>query len=170
MRFKEFLLKENNYDISVKVRDILTSLQTIYEDFGVMSRKDVDNYLKNIVNTMRPLLKSKSDIVYSKTIQKIATNLMKYLDPDVPNINIDPKVLIYSCVEELKNLLAGKKSINKKEEKEPPAKEKTINQELKDSSANLKQTIPPNPGMETGVDNDKSPPMGGDGTRTLNVV
>lgn len=176
MRFKEFLLKENNESyISVKVGDIITALQTIHEDSGVMSRKDIDDYLTTVVNRIRPLLKTKSNPVYLKTIQKVATNIMKYLDPQVPNAGLDAKTLITGCIKELENLLSGKgvaiDKVNKKQEEElPPPQQKTINQELKDSSANLKQAEPPNPGMETGVDNGKAPPMAGDGARTLNVM
>jgi hypothetical protein len=175
MRFKEFLLKEDNENyFMIKVGDILTALQTIYEDSGVMSRKDIDDYLTNVVNRTRPLLKTKSNPNNLKVIQKVAINIMKYLDPKVPNANIDPKTLIYSCIKELENLLSGKESVvNKLYKKDPkglPEPEGSINQQLKNSSANLKQVELGNPGMETGVDNDKSPPLSGDGQRTLNVI
>jgi hypothetical protein len=175
MRFKEFLLKENNENyFVVKVGDILTALQTIYEDSGVMSKKDTDDYLMNVVNRMRPLLKTKSNPVYLKTVQKVAINLMKYLDPQTPTFNIDTKALILSCVKELENLVSGKGStlnkINQKEEDGLSKPEDSINSGLKKQSSNMKEADPLNPGMETGVDNYNAPPMAGDGSRTLNVM
>lgn len=178
MKFKEFLLNENeeNYFV-IQVGDILTSLQTIYEDSGVMSRKDIDNYLKNVIDGekgLRTLLKrTKVDYYYKKILQKVATNIMRYLDPQVANANINPRDLIYGCIKELENLLSGKKSVinsfyKKNDKNLPPPEEKSINQELK--SSNIKTAMPPNPGMETGVDNDKSPPLSGDAQRTLNVL
>lgn len=180
MRFKEFLLRENNENyFAVKVGDILTALQTTYEDSGVMSRKDVDNLLSNVVTRIRPLLKTKSTPHYQKTLQKVATNIMKYLDPQVPNTAVDPKILMLSCIKEIENLLSGKSyalnKINKKEEdglskSQSQQLQPSINGELKNQSSNMKEVEPPNPGMETGVDNDKTPPMAGDGARTLNVL
>lgn len=174
MKFKEFLLKENNENyVTVKVGDILTALQTIYEDSGVMSKRDTDDYLMNVVNRIRPLLKTKSNPVYLKTIQKVGINLMKYLDPQTPTLNVDTKSLILSCIKELENLVSGKGTLNKvnnKEDEGLPKPEDSINKNLKSQSNNMKDVIPQNLGMETGVDNDKAPPMAGDGARTLNVM
>jgi hypothetical protein len=60
--------------------------------------------------------------------------------------------------------------INKKETEGLPKPQNSIKNDLRNSSKFLKQADQPNPGMETGVDNDKSPPLSGDGQRTLNVL
>jgi len=102
MEFKDFLLSENKSDFAVKVGDILSSLQDIYSDIDVMSKKDVFVYVINIVNKIRPLLKKDIGLNYLKILQKIATALMK--DYDEKN---DPKDNIYSSIKELESLLSS---------------------------------------------------------------
>jgi cell division protein YceG involved in septum cleavage len=172
MRFKEFLLKENedNY-LEVKIGDILSALQNILEDSGVISKKDVNDHLVNIANRIKPLLNSgNKNYKILKTLQKVAVTIYSGVEN-----GDDPKNVAQGCIAELEALLSGNGSainkINKKEtEGLPKPEDYSIKNDLKSSSKFLKQADQSNPGMETGVDNDKAPPLSGDGQRTLNVV
>ena len=103
MEFKNFfLLGENKSDFSVKVGDILSSLQDVYSDIDTMNKKDVFVYVINVVNNIRPLLKKDIGPNYLNSLQKIATALMK--DYDEKN---DPKDNIFSSIKELEALLSS---------------------------------------------------------------
>ena len=171
MRFKEFLLKENedNY-LEVKIGDILSALQNMLEDSGVMSKKDTNDNLVSVANKIKPLLNSgNKNLKALKTLQKVAVAIYSGVDN-----GDDPKNIIQICTTELESLLSGSGStinkINKKETEGLPKPQDSIKNDLRNSSKVLKQADQPNPGMETGVDNDKAPPLSGDGQRTLNVL
>ena len=172
MRFKEFLLKENedNY-LEVKIGDILSALQNMLEDSGVMSKKDTSDHLVSVANKIKPLLNSgNKNLNTLRTLQKVAVAIYSGVEN-----GDDPKSIIKTCTTELESLLSGSGStinkINKKEtEGLPKPQDNSIKNDLKNSSKFLKQADQPNPGMETGVDNDKAPPLSGDGQRTLNVL
>jgi len=171
MRFKDFLLKENedNY-LEVKIGDILSALQNMLEDSGVMSKKDVSNNLISVANKIKPLLNSgNKNLKALKTLQKVAVAICSGVDN-----GDDPKTIIQICTTELESLLSGSGStinkINKKETEGLPKPQDSIKNDLRNSSKVLKQADQSNPGMETGVDNDKAPPLSGDGQRTLNVL
>jgi hypothetical protein len=171
MRFKEFLLKENedNY-LEVKIGDILSALQNMLEDSGVMSKKDVSDNLVSVANKIKPLLNSgNKNLKALKTLQKVAVAIYSGVDN-----GDDPKTIIQICTTELESLLSGSGStinkINRKETEGLPKPQDSIKNDLRNSSKVLKQVDQSNPGMETGIDNDKAPPLSGDGQRTLNVL
>jgi cell division protein YceG involved in septum cleavage len=171
MRFKEFLLKENedNY-LEVKIGDILSALQNMLEDSGVMSKKDVSDNLVSVANKIKPLLNSgNKNLKALKTLQKVAVAIYSGVDN-----GDDPKTIIKTCTTELESLLSGSGStinkINRKETEGLPKPQDSIKNDLKNSSKVLKQADQSNPGMETGIDNDKATPLSGDGQRTLNVL
>jgi hypothetical protein len=171
MRFKEFLLKENedNY-LEIKIGDILSALQNMLEDSGVMSKKDTSDNLISVANKIKPLLNSgNKNLKTLKTLQKVAVAIYSGVDN-----GDDPKTIIQICTTELESLLSGSgvpiNKINKKETEGLPKPQDSIKNDLRNSSKVLKQADQPNPGMETGVDNDKAPPLSGDGQRTLNVL
>jgi hypothetical protein len=171
MKFKEFLIKENedNY-LEVKIGDILSALQNMLEDSGVMSKKDVSDNLVSVANKIKPLLNSgNKNLKALKTLQKVAVAIYSGVDNGE-----DPKTIIQICTTELESLLSGSGStinkINRKETKGLPKPQDSIKNDLRNSSKVLKQVDQSNPGMETGIDNDKAPPLSGDGQRTLNVL
>ena len=171
MRFKEFLLKENedNY-LEVKIGDILSALQNMLEDSGVMSKKDVSDNLVSVANKIKPLLNSgNKNLKALKTLQKVAVAIYSGVDNGE-----DPKTIIQICTTELESLLSGSGStinkINRKETEGLPKPQDSIKNDLRNSSKVLKQADQSNPGIETGIDNDKAPPLSGDGQRTLNVL
>jgi hypothetical protein len=174
MRFKEFLLKEQeDNSLELKITDILTSLQNMIEDSAVLTPKDInDNLVSMVRNKIKPLMnsgKNRKALVLQKVAVNIELNAEKGDDPrPAPKGN----GLMLNCKAELESLLSGVpiNKINKKQTEGLPKPQDSIKNDLKNSSKVLKQADQPNPGMETGVDNNNAPPLSGDGQRTLNVL
>jgi hypothetical protein len=172
MRFKEFLLKEQeDNSLELKISAILTSLQNMLEDSGVLTIKDInDNLVSMVRNKIKPLMnsgKNRKSLVLQKIAVNIELNAEKGDDPrPAPKGN----GLMLNCKAELESLLSSSgvpiNKINKKETEGLPKPQDSIKNDLKNSSKVLKQADQPNPGMETGI----APPLSGDGQRTLNVL
>ena len=177
MRFKEFLLKDQeDNSLELKITDILSALQNMDEDSGVLTTKVInDNLVSMVINKINPLMNSGKNPQYLEILQRVAVNIRLNAEKgDDPRPAPKGNGLMLSCKAELESLLSSSgvpiDKMNKKETKGLPEPQDSIKNDLRNSSKFLKQADQSNPGMETGIDNDKSPPLSGDGQRTLNVL
>lgn len=80
MRFKEFLINEQQAYLAQKVGDILTAVQELSNDAPAMGARDLVQYTQQVVNQIRPILHSswpREEKRHLLTLQKVACNLAK---------------------------------------------------------------------------------------------
>ena len=77
MRFKEFLLKEQeDNSLELKITDILSALQNMDEDSGVLTTKVInDNLVSMVINKINPLMNSGKNPQYLEILQRVAVNI-----------------------------------------------------------------------------------------------
>lgn len=177
MRFKEFLLKEQeDNSLELKITDILTALQNMSLDSGVMTPKEINNNLVSMVeNKIKPLMNSGKNPKYLKILQTVAVNIQlnaeKGDDPRPAPPMGKGNGLMSNCVAELESLLSSSgvpiDKINKKETEGLLKPQDSIKNDLRNSSKVLKQVDQSNSGTGAGSG---APPLSGDGQRTLNVL
>lgn len=83
MRFKEFLLNEQQAYLGLKVGDILTAAQELRDDAKNMGSRDLTRFSQRIVNQIRRILHSnwpREETKHLKVLQKAGVALMKAID------------------------------------------------------------------------------------------
>ena len=83
MRFKQFLLNEQQVYLAQKVGDILTATQELRDDARHMGTRDLTRFSERIVNQIRRILHSnwpREEKKYLKTLQKIGVAIMRSID------------------------------------------------------------------------------------------
>lgn len=83
MRFKEFLLNEQQAYLGLKVGDILTAAQELRDDAKNMGSRDLTRFSQRIVNQIRRILHSnwpREEAKHLKVLQRVAVALMKAID------------------------------------------------------------------------------------------
>jgi len=90
MRFKEFLINEQQAYLGQKVGDILTAVQELMTDAQGMGTRDLVRYTQQVVNQIRPILHSswpREEKKFLLTLQKVAVSLSKAIEDkgDLPS-------------------------------------------------------------------------------------
>lgn len=83
MRFKEFLLNEQQAYLGQKVGDILTAAQELRDDAKNMGTRDLTRFSERIVNQIRRVLHSnwpREEKKHLQTLQKAGVALMKSIE------------------------------------------------------------------------------------------
>lgn len=83
MRFKEFLLNEQQAYLGLKVGDILTAAQELRDDAKNMGSRDLTRFSQRIVNQIRRILHSnwpREEVKHLKVLQRVAVAIMKAID------------------------------------------------------------------------------------------
>lgn len=83
MRFKEFLINENQSYLAQKIGDILTASQELRDDVKNMGGRDVIRFTERIINQIRRILHSnwtKEELKTLKVLQKIGVSLSKGIE------------------------------------------------------------------------------------------
>lgn len=83
MRFKEFLLNEQQAYLGLKVGDILTATQELRDDAKNMGSRDLTRFSQRIVNQIRRILHSnwpREEKKHLKVLQKAGVALMKAIE------------------------------------------------------------------------------------------
>lgn len=104
MKFKEFLLLENNSILSQRVGDILNAVQDLSEDPKNIDKKQK---VENIVNQIRRILHTKwpsNQQTVLVSLRKCAANMMMSIDPKKEN-RPDLDMVINSCKKTLESLI-----------------------------------------------------------------
>jgi len=98
-KFKQFLLKEANNNLSEKTGDILEALQDLQEDMENLGTRSIIRICKQIVAQIRKILHDDwpdSETGSLQILQKIGVALMKGIDS-----NDDLKEIVSSSIQEL---------------------------------------------------------------------
>lgn len=83
MRFKTFILNENQQYLAQKVGDILSATQELRDDSKHMGSRDLTRFSERIVNQIRRILHSnwpREEAKHLKLLQKAGVALMKAID------------------------------------------------------------------------------------------
>lgn len=182
MRFKEFLLNEQQAYLAQKVGNILTAVQELRDDAKNLGTRDLITYSQRIVNQIRRVLHSswpKEEQPHLVVLQKAGVALMKSIEEkdDLPGVIQGVSGVLEKLVADLGvpiNKLtpteAGKESKDKKgtgdtenKSPEPPAAEKggqQASQGAPTAPQNLETSPQGVPPIGTGQDM-AAPPLGG---------
>ena len=169
MRFKEFLLNEQQAYLGQKVGDILTAAQELRDDAKNMGTRDLTRFSERIVNQIRRILHSnwpREEKKHLASLQKVGVAIMKSIEDkdDLPGTISGAAGVLEKLVADL-GVPIHKLATTDKTESEPDDAEgtdKPANQSTpppKSSTIDKAGPVPP-PAGGTGQDL-ATPPLGG---------
>lgn len=177
IKFKEFLLNENQAYLSQKIGDVLSALHELKDSKSLGSR-DLTRFSERIVSQIRRILHSnwsKEDQKYLKALQKVGVAIMKSIEEkdNLAEIIAGSADLVEKLVSKLGMPINKLASTDDLREKDDKATDKSINnQSPPDQQAPEPSTIDrvgqgkPSNTPELGLG---KPPLGGE-TQQLNAM
>jgi hypothetical protein len=167
MRFKEFLLNEQQAYLAQKVGNILTAIQELKDDAKSMGSRDLQAFTLAIVGQMRNVLHSswpREELKFLKRIQKLAAALMKCIEDkgDLPGT-------VVGVASDLEKLVADMGvPINKLVPTEPSKDQTKDNKTVSDTENKSQQpqqaaSQPPQAAQNLEPSPSATPPVGGTG-------
>ena len=164
MKFKDFLLKESFNTSVPELGDILSSLETIKTDIDNLNKKQILDYLNDLLVNIRGLINPKNDKNLVKILQKIGCAIID----DIKDNN-DLKDTIDSSIFELKNYF--------EKNNQPTNKPAENSKDIKGVSKPIKTNSPKNISTNKELDNIPSdnqqlynPPLAGTGDNSMPIV
>ena len=164
MKFKDFLLKESFNTSIPELGDILSSLETIKADIDNLNKKQILDYLNDLLVNIRGLINPKNDKNLIKILQKIGCAIID----DIKNNN-DFKDTIDSSIFELKSYFEkNNQPINR-----PVENSKDVKGVSKPIKINTPKSISSNKELDNIPTSDQqlyNPPLAGTGDNSMSVV
>lgn len=171
MRFKLFLLNEQQAYLGQKVGDILTATQELRDDVKNMGSRDLIRFSERIVNNIRRILHSnwpKEEKKHLAVLQKVGVALMKAIEEkdDLASVISGSASTLEKLVSDLGIPIHKLATTDKPEEQDKTTTDKTQSNQSNQAGPPQSQTLDvANPTGDPGSgQNLTAPPLGDNGT------